>query len=289
MSLPSVVVVDPGIDDMLALMTIAGLGHQPEAIVATAGNTDVDTAYRNASCIAHALRLDCPVARGAKAAMAGPYPDPGDPFHGPDGLGGTAHRFPSGQGEHPDALSLIGGSVLATGPLTVIAEALRAGRTISRLTWMGGSVNVGGNITPAAEYNAWMDPEAADDVLTSGVDLAVVPLDVTQQVPMTVEDIADLAGRGTIGALAAEACRYIHDRDGVIFPHDATAVIAQTSPELFTWEDYTVRCETAGHHTRGMTVADRRRKASAGEVKVAVAVDVQAVKKRLRQALNQLR
>lgn len=288
MSPPCVVVCDPGVDDMLALMTLAGLGHEPEVIVATAGNVDIETACRNASRIAQSLRFDCPVVRGASDALAGPYPDPGVPFHGPDGLGGVASHLPDPETARDEYIALVSGAVLATGPLTAIAKALRAGQSISHLTWMGGSMKAGGNITPAAEYNAWMDPEAADEVLVSDLEIAVVPLDVTHQVPLTADDIADLAGHGPICALAATACRYIHDRDGVIFPHDATAAIAQLKPELFGWEDLHVRCETTGQHTRGMTVADRRRKALRGHIRVAVEVDVTAVKEQLRGALGRL-
>lgn len=299
MSLPAVVVCDPGVDDMLALMTLAGLGHVPDAVVATAGNVDRETAYRNAVTVSGWLGFPGPVARGADSALSGPYPGGIDPFHGPDGLGGTAGEMagtggPGGRGDAtwsctPAGLALVRGSVLATGPLTAVAQALRAGNDISRVTWMGGAVAVPGNVTAVAEFNAWMDPEAADEVLTGDVDVAVVPLDVTHRVPLTADDLSELGGYGPVGALAAQACRYIHQRDGVIFAHDATAVIAESDPDLFEWRMLSVRTETAGTHTRGMTVADLRPRAGPGPVRVAVDVDGPAVKRRMLQALRSLR
>lgn len=294
MSLPAVVVCDPGVDDMLALMTLAGLGHVPDAVVATAGNVNLETAYRNAFAIGGWLGFTGPVARGAGSALSGPYPDGIDAFHGPDGLGGTAGEMPGtgpadGGGDPADGSGLVGGSVLATGPLTVVAQALRAGNHISRVTWMGGAVAVPGNVTAVAEFNAWMDPEAADEVLAGDVDVTVVPLDVTHRVPLTADDLSELAGHGPVGALAARACRYIHQRDGVIFAHDATAVIAESDPDLFEWRMLSVRAETAGTHTRGMTVADLRPRAGPGAVRVALDIDGPAVKRRMLQALKSLR
>jgi pyrimidine-specific ribonucleoside hydrolase len=289
-------VFDPGIDDMLAVMALVGLGQAPEALVATAGNVELDRAYQNASCIVAALGLDTPLARGVEAAGAGPYPDSGGEFHGPDGLGGTSERLGAGRPldpgrePEPEPLSLVAGSVLVTAPLTVVAAALRAGRPITEIIWMGGTIGATGNITAVAEYNAWMDPEAADEVLTSEVaTVSIVPLDITHQVALGGGDLSELAGGGgAVAELAAAACGYICDRDGVMYPHDATAAIAQTDPGLFAWEERSVRCETTGRFTRGMTVVDRRRRASPGRVRVAVAVDAPAVKGLLFQALHRL-
>jgi pyrimidine-specific ribonucleoside hydrolase len=288
-------VLDPGIDDMLAVMALAGLGQAPQALIATAGNVELDRAYHNASQIVAALGLDTPLGRGVDVASAGPYPDPGDAFHGPDGLGGTLERLGAGRAPDPaqepeqDAPSLLSGSVLVTAPLTVVAAGLRAGRPMSEILWMGGTLGATGNITAVAEYNAWMDPEAADEVLTSEAVVSVVPLDVTHQVALGSGDLKELAGEGgRVAGLAAAACGYICDRDGVIYPHDATAAIAWTDPGLFAWEERSVRCETTGTYTRGMTVVDRRRHASPGRVRIAVAVDAPAVRGRLLQALHRL-
>ena len=109
---------------------------------------------------------------------------------------------------------------------------------------MGGAVAVGGNMTAAAEFNAWMDPTAADDVLASEVNVKMIPLDVTERFEWSAGEIRALRGAGRVGKLLADAIHYIEDRDGMFVPHDAVAAIALTSPELFGWRPRQVRCET---------------------------------------------
>ena len=187
----AVVVCDPGADDMLALMVMAGLGQPPRAVIGTAGNGDVDMGFRNVAGIVGLLGLDVPVGRGSPTALAGAYPDT-SPFYGPDGLGGVADALPPAGDPHPDAMSLVTGTVLAIGPLTVVAEALRAGCVVSDVVWMGGSL-AAGNMSAVAEFNAWLDPEAADLVLSSGIDVALIPLDVTTLVALIEPDLARMA------------------------------------------------------------------------------------------------
>jgi len=178
--------------------------------------------------------------------------------------------------------------VLATGALTVVARAMAAGRPINEITWMGGAVACGGNMTPCAEFNAWLDPEAADRVLAGLVPLAVVPLDVTHLVSLTREDLVTMADLGEVGDLAARACSFFHDRGAEMVPHDAVAAMAHVEPDLFQWEERWVRCELRGTWTRGMTVVDRRPYGERGAVRVAVGVDAATVKERIFAALGTL-
>jgi len=285
------VVCDPGVDDLLALFVLAGAGTPPAAVIATAGNVDLEPAYRNAQGIVDLLGLDCPVAKGTASGLVGPYPDAGDPFHGPDGVGGVGSSLPvtGSCGDLPDPTSLINGTVLATGCLTVIANSLGANETINEIVWMGGAVSCGGNMTATAEFNAWLDPEAANQVLSSGIPLAMVPLDITHQVPFSSDDIEALRGYGALAAVAARACSFLCDRDGHFIPHDAIATVALVNPELFSWEERWVRCELVGTWTRGMTVVDRRPHGATGSVRVAVGIDVEAVRERIFEALRALR
>jgi pyrimidine-specific ribonucleoside hydrolase len=275
---------------MLALMVLAGTGNAPSAVIGTAGNVDADVAYRNAAGIAALLGFECPVAKGTHQSLIGPYPDTGDPFHGVDGLGGISSDLPSipGSDAPSDPIPLLQGAVLATGPLTVIAHALAAGRPITEIVWMGGAVACGGNMSASAEFNAWLDPEACDRVLSSGVPLAMVPLDVTHQVSFDGKELAAMGALGKMAALASQSCAYICDRDSLVFPHDAVAVIAQLHPDLFGWEDRWVRCELSGGWTRGMTVVDRRHRGESGSVRVAMDVNTPAVKEILFEALRSL-
>jgi pyrimidine-specific ribonucleoside hydrolase len=284
-----VVVCDPGVDDLLALFVLAGAGNPPSAVIGTAGNVGLEQAYLNAKGIVGLLGLDCPVAKGAGNALLGPYPDAGDPFHGSDGLGGVGSALPTvDAAELTEPLSLMEGTVLATGCLTVIAAALQASCDISEIVWMGGAVGGGGNMTALAEFNAWLDPEAADQVLSSGVPLAMVPLDITHQVPLIADDLYRLGEYVQLAAIAARACSFLCDRDSRFIPHDAVATVALLNPEFFSWEDRWVRCEVSGEWARGMTVVDRRPHGAVGSVRVAVAVDVEAVRERIFGAIRAL-
>ena len=285
-----VVVCDPGVDDFLALLVLAGIGHPPGAVIGTAGNVDADQAYRNAAGTVALLGIDIPVAKGVESGLLTPYPETGDPFHGADGLGGIASQLPalSGSQEPPDGVSLLEGSILATGALTVVADGIAKGRPISEIVWMGGAVACGGNMTATAEFNAWLDPEACDAVLSSHIPMSMVPLDVTHQVSLTRQDLQNLSNQGHLADLAARACAHFHGRDADMFPHDAIAAVALVRPDLFQWEEHWVRCELAGRWTRGMTVVDRRRHGERGSVRVAVELDAAAVKETILEAFRGL-
>jgi pyrimidine-specific ribonucleoside hydrolase len=284
------VVCDPGVDDFLALLVLAGGGQPPSAVIGTAGNVDANLAVRNAAGIVALLGLDCPVAKGCEGGLRGPYPDTGTPFHGRDGLGGIASALPevSEPATLSEPVSLVKGAILATGALTVVAMALNAGSSIDEVVWMGGAVACGGNMTATAEFNAWLDPEASDRVLSSDIPLAMVPLDVTHQVRLDSSDFDDMNALGQLGALAARSCSHFHDQGIEVFPHDAVAAVAFLQPELFAWEERWVRCELHGTLTRGMTVVDRRRQGERGSIRVAMAVDVAAVKERIFEAIRSL-
>ena len=161
----------------------------------------------------------------------------------------------------------VNASIVALGPLTNVAQAIeldaKAMRQIKRLVVMGGAFDEPGNVTPLAEFNIYVDPEAADIVLTSGVPTVLVPLDVTHRVRLTRMFVkARMKGaRGTRARLVRALSRFAHAgrfaRDG--FPlHDPLAVAVAIDPTLVRCEKLVVRVETRGEHTRGMTVADRR-------------------------------
>jgi inosine-uridine nucleoside N-ribohydrolase len=285
-----VVVCDPGVDDFLALVVLSGAGCPPAAVIGTAGNVDVDQAYVNAAGIVALLGIDVPVAKGAESGLLTQYPETGDPFHGADGLGGIASQLPalSGSEHPPEALSLLEGPVVALGALTMVAEAIARGRPITEIMWMGGAVGCAGNMTAVAELNAWLDADACDAVLSSGIPMSMVPLDVTHQVSLTREDAESLGNQGSRTDLVVRACAHFHDRGIDLFPHDAIAAVAHVRPELFGWEDRWVRCELTGVWTRGMTVVDRRSAGARGSVRVAVDLDAAAVKQTILEALRTL-
>ncbi len=200
MAEPWALVCDPGIDDALALATLAGLGAVPDLIVSEPGNVSGAVAARNAAGLVALLGLDVPV-----RAFRGTHPAAGRPGrgtrHGDDGLGGVAHRLP--RAPFPPALAdaELPGSALVTGSLAAIATA-RA-QTYDRIVWMGGSRG-GGNITAEAEFNAWCAPASADEVLQAWAAVtSVVPLDVTRRVGLDPDDLTD----GRTASLLADALR----------------------------------------------------------------------------------
>jgi pyrimidine-specific ribonucleoside hydrolase len=178
--------------------------------------------------------------------------------------------------------------VLCTGALTVAAVGLAAGHCITEVVWMGGAAGVGGNMTAAAEFNAWMDPAASDLVLECGIPVRMVPLDVTSRFSWSERELQALRCVGRFGCLLAQALSFVQRRDQVFVPHDAVAAVALTAPELFTWNARPARCETEGALTAGATVVDRRPHAAAGHVLVAEDVQVAEVSARILEAISSL-
>jgi len=281
---------DPGIDDALALLLALAPPAAPvEAITAVAGNVPVDLAVQNVFRILDIAR-PTPVpgaARGATAPLKRALVTAGH-VHGDDGLGNLA-RFiePDGRPRYPTiphTLVMSDGAdlilemadrfgkdlvVVALGPLTNLATALerdprRLGRA-GRIVVMGGAVAAPGNVTPAAEFNFYVDPEAAALVFDAGLPLELVPLDVTHQVVLRQSELAARLSR-----CPSRIARFVADftlhgfafgaerGDGGIALHDPLAVGVALDPSLVGFEPLHVEVECEGRITRGMSVADRR-------------------------------
>jgi inosine-uridine nucleoside N-ribohydrolase len=300
---------DPGIDDALALLLVlASPGATVEAITTTAGNVPVAQGTANVCRILDVARpASIPrVARGAEAPLTRPLIT-AHHVHGDDGLG-NLDRFvePDGRLRYPTsshALEMIDGPdliletvdrlgkelvVVALGPLTNLATALqRHERTLARagrIVVMGGAVGVAGNITPAAEFNFYVDPEAAAAVLDAGLPVELVPLDVTRQVVLRQNDLVERLGRSsspiarfvsdfTLHGFALDAA----DDGGGITLHDPLAIGVALDPSLVGFSPLHVDVECEGRLTRGMSVADRRPMPShrkrAPNCRVALSVD----------------
>jgi inosine-uridine nucleoside N-ribohydrolase len=281
---PVHVIVDGGLDDAVALAVLVGLNVPLSQVIATEGSVDLATTALATQRLMVTLGNADPVRLGSDQAMIGAYPAGRDPFHGPDAFGGQAASLAPASA--PDQVARdLDGTVFCAGALTCVAQALQAGRSITEVVWMGGAVAVGGNMTAAAEFNAWMDPDAADLVFASGVSMKMIPLDVTERFEWSAGEIQTLRGAGRAGNLLADAIRYVLDRDDSFVPHDAVAAIAMTSPELFSWLPRQVRCETKGEFTTGETVVDRRPWGSPGGVLVAEDADIPEVSARILKAV----
>lgn len=296
MTQPVMIDCDPGVDDMVALLLACA---SPEldlrAVTTVAGNLDLATTTRNARAVLRlAGRPEVPVAAGADRPLIRPAPARSGHPHAADGLGGIGLPAPPGDADPRHAVELMAEVVrtadtpvtlVAVGPLTNVAlfyaRHPRLAARLGQLVIMGGAIGAG-NITPAAEFNIWFDPEAAYRVLTDPpVPTTMVGLDVTYATALSAEELARLAAGGRIGALTAQALRHYLDRYVALLGrqaapvHDAVAVVAATRADLLDLRPARVEVDTTLGPSRGATLVDLR--TSAPTARVAVDADVAGV------------
>ena len=271
---------DPGVDDSMALLfMLCSPELQVEAVTTVFGNVDVEQTTRNALIVLDvAGRADIPVARGSGRPLLRERRRTGSLVHAENGLGGIELPTPSREPSRQRAAELIVERVMATpgrlslvavAPLTNIALAVRLepliAQSVRELVIMGGAATVPGNTTPVAEANIANDPEAAWIVFHAGFPLTMVGLDVTTQVTMTPEYLAELKHSGTpegefIHAIAQHYSSHYARRTGRAgFPvHDSSAVLYAIDPSYFQTERWFVDVETKSERAFGQTIADRR-------------------------------
>jgi inosine-uridine nucleoside N-ribohydrolase len=280
---------DPGVDDALALLlAMRSPELKIEAITAVAGNVPLELTLPNAlRMVEISGRTDIPVAAGAKAPLlrrlvTAAY------AHGENGLGGAIFPDPTIKPVAEPAEVLIRQiirkypgevTLIPVGPLTNIATALNTdpelAGMVKGIVMMGGSLS-GGNITPAAEFNVYVDPEAARIVFQSGIPITMVGLDATRKTSLTEEHVRVLeAAQNPVSQAAAKigrnAINHNRERGFLVGPnmHDSLAVAGFLDPSLLTLKDYYVDVETTGELTAGETlgyspvVGDLRRKPEA--------------------------
>lgn len=270
---------DPGQDDAVAILLALGSPAEIEVlgITAVAGNVPLALTQKNARIICElAGRPDVPVFAGCERPMVQPLVT-AEHVHGKTGLDGIALPDPTMPLQDRHAVDFIietlraepSGTVTLCplGPLTNIATAFaRAPDIVARvkqIVLMGGAYFEVGNITPAAEFNIYVDPEAADIVFKSGVSLVVMPLDVTHKVLTTRPRIDAIRAIGSPVAHAVAAWTDFFERfdmakygaEGAPL-HDPCVIAYLLVPDLFTGRHVNVEIETASPLTRGMTVAD---------------------------------
>jgi purine nucleosidase len=269
---------DTASDDAVALiMALRSPAIQVLAITTVAGNVAVQQATRNALYTAELCGSDVPIYMGAERPLTRGH-QCADWFHGRDGLGDHGYPAPrrTPQKQHAahaivDVVESNPGLVLVTlGPLTNLALALEQNpeiaNKVSRCVVMGGAPCCEGNVTPAAEYNIWCDPEAARMVLRSGLPVELVGWQLCRgDAVLSPENIKDVLSFGTPSALFAIECNsraqeaYFEQtgEHGISLP-DPVAMSIALDPTIVTQqtENY-VDVETTSELTRGMTVVDR--------------------------------
>jgi inosine-uridine nucleoside N-ribohydrolase len=267
---------DPGHDDAIALLLALG---SPElnllGVTTVSGNQTLEKTTANAiRVLDHVGHVDIPVAAGADRPLVRDRHVAAE-VHGETGLDGPDLPPPSRPPEQAHAIDWIAMTLVSrpdpvtlvpTGPLTNIALLLArypdAAPRIERIVLMGGAIGEG-NVTPAAEFNIWADPEAAHRVFTSGIELTMVGLDVTHQALLRTADVARLRSSGKAGTLVADLFEFyvqFHRRrygwEGAPV-HDAVAVAHVIDGGLLTTEHVGVVVDTGPELSRGRTHADR--------------------------------
>lgn len=296
MSRPRVILdCDPGHDDALAIL-IAARHTELLGITTVAGNVGLMATSRNARVIRRVLELQVPVHAGAARPLVA-EPRSAEYIHGASGLDGPEHPVDLPPLASEDAVGFLLEQshahpdlwLVATGPLTNIATALqrdpRMAERLAGISLMGGGFPFG-NVTPAAEFNILVDPEAADVVLRSGARILMAGLNVTHQwrwgeaQNARLEALPGRAAQFTAALLHFYAGRYAAAFGGSLGGplHDPVAVLALTHPHLLEREALHVVVELTGTHTRGMTLADLRgvRGGSPANVEVLMHIDAEA-------------
>ncbi len=270
---------DPGQDDAAAIMMAFGSPDELDVLglCAVAGNVPLSFTSRNLRIVCELCgRPDAKVYEGALKPLDRPQVT-AEHVHGKTGLDGAELPEPTMQPQSQNAIDFIietlrrepeGTVTLCTlGPLTNIATALTkapdiAGR-VQELVMMGGGFFEGGNITPAAEFNIFVDPDAAKIVFGSGIPIVMMPLDVTHQLLTTKARVSKIAALGTRPAQVLVEWLAFFERfdiekygsDGGPL-HDPSVIAYLLKPQLFSGRDCNVEIETTSELTVGMTVVD---------------------------------
>ncbi len=298
---------DPGIDDALAIAFACGHpGLDLRAVTTVAGNIGLAQATANAlSVLEFAGHPDVPVAAGSPVPLLRPHVDARH-VHGESGLGRSRLPQPRGRPRDVSATDLIVDTIgaspgeitlVATGPLTNVALAVRRqpalARQVADLVIMGGSATRG-NVTPAAEFNIAVDPEAAAIVFGAGWRVTMVGLDVTLQARADPAVRERLVGLGRLGSglLLPALSGYRGADDTTPAPlrppgpgpagpvaagpavHDVCALALVAEPGLFGCHPARVEVETVGRWTAGMTVTEFGAQATECNALVATSIDV---------------
>lgn len=293
---------DPGVDDAFALFYAMAQENLDILCVSTvSGNVNVEITTDNARRLVAMAKKNIEVAKGAN------HPLIGEPFyasyiHGNNGMGD--HQYANDDKAALSEMSAVEAlyehlkrsdepvSLIAMGPLTNIAILLlrypEIKEKIEVLSLMGGGLK-GGNTTAAAEFNFFVDPEAARVVFESGINIIMAGLDVTEKAYIDKTHLDSIRNTSPIGSFLADVIVAARKQNSIDFRtslHDVVAVMALDYLNIFKYKELAVNIETQGHYSRGMTIADQRlHSPEKGAVKVLLDVDHEQFLNLLYQAL----
>ena len=286
---------DPGHDDAMALLlALASPELEPLGVSTVHGNQTLERTTANALRVLEFAGSDLAVAAGADRPLLR-EPAVAAEVHGETGLDGPDLPPPASAPVADHAVDFLAERLRAsaspvtlvpTGPLTNVALLLathpEAAERIERIVLMGGAI-AEGNVTPAAEFNIWVDPEGAARVFASGLDVTMIGLDVTHRALMTAEHAERLGAAGRVGAMVAELWEFysrfhrrIYNLGGTPV-HDAMAVAHVIRGDLVQTRHVNVEVDCASELCRGRTVVDVwRRTGRAPNAHVGVDVEADA-------------
>lgn len=277
MAQPIILDCDPGHDDAIALvLALASPELDVKAVTSSAGNQTPDKTLRNVLRMLTLLqRTDIPVAGGAQKPLMRELII-ADNVHGESGLDGPALPEPTFAPQNCTAVELMAKvlressepvTLVATGPQTNVALLLNSHPElhdrIAKIVIMGGAMTLG-NWTPSAEFNIFVDPEAAEIVFQSGIPVVMAGLDVTHRAQIMAADIERFRSIGNpVATTVAELLDFFmeyHKTEKWGFNgaplHDPCTIAWLLKPEIFTTVTRWVGVETKGKYTQGMTVVD---------------------------------
>lgn len=299
--------MDPGVDDALALLLAFGSGGiyrtkkllKPKinlnAISCVCGNVPVNIVYNNASFLLQKFSVqEIPLFCGAEKPLKEKLIT-AEYVHGKYGLGNF--KSPAIAKNILQKNNLFKNLKIyketsnkifcATGPLTNLAKIILTDRhffnSFKQVYVMGGVIFSAGNITPVAEFNFYVDPQAADIVIQNIKNLKIIPLNITHQVAFTENDLNKFKGRkfyNFLKKLLTPAFNFHKKRVGFsgIFLHDPLAVVEAIENNFVKFEEIFIRIETKGNFTKGMVVVDKRKNTDENFCKCLVGMAVKVEK-----------
>ena len=293
MTVPILIDCDPGHDDAIALLlALASPEVELLGVTTVSGNQTLDKTTANAIRVLEFVgHGDVPVAAGADRPLVRERSVAAH-VHGESGLDGPALPPPGKAPEAEHAVDFLAGRILGAsepvtlvpvGPLTnvglLLARYPEVAQNLREVVVMGGAI-AEGNVTPAAEFNIWADPEAAQRVFSSGLDVTMIGLDVTHKALLMPERVEELRSAGRVGSVAAELFDFYHRFHAQIYGlegspiHDALAVAQVLRPELVETLERNVEIDCDSELCRGRTVVDLwRRTGREPNAHVGVGVD----------------
>lgn len=298
--IPLILDCDPGMDDTIAIMLAnAKECFDLKAVTSVAGNVELEHTTHNLQLLKTLLDMKCPIAQGEKMPLVKKQVTAAH-VHGTDGFGGHSHLLsdlkPAALDPLP-AVKLIASIleksdekvvIAAVGPLTNIAIFIKAYpellEKVEAFSIMGGALGYG-NITSAAEFNFYVDPEAAHIVLESKVPIILASLNATLQNFVDEKDItffSDVQNR--VGMIATKVLSAYASNDSAL--HDPVALLAISNPEYFEFEEKYIQIETNEGHTRAMSFEDNRSERPSPNVKFITKLKKASVMHEIKTALQ---